>query len=51
MVLAPASPSTSRWLIIDEISMVSAKLLAELDVRLRKVVREIGTAELGEDGM
>ena len=32
-----------RWLIIDEISMVSAKLLAEIDVKLRGVVREIGT--------
>ena len=31
-----------RWLIIDEISMVSAKLLAEIDVKLRSVVREIG---------
>ena len=30
-----------RWLIIDEISMVSAKLLAEVDVKLRKVVRDI----------
>ena len=27
-----------RWLFIDEISMVSAKLLAEMDVKLRKVV-------------
>ena len=26
-----------RWLFIDEISMVSAKLLAEMDVKLRKV--------------
>ena len=32
-----------RWLIIDEISMVSAKLLAEIDVKLRSAVREIGT--------
>ena len=30
-----------RWLIIDEISMVSAKLLAEVDVKLRRVVRDI----------
>ena len=30
-----------RWLIIDEISMVSAKLLAEVDVKLRSVIREI----------
>ena len=40
-----------RWLIIDEISMVSAKLLAELDVKLRRVVREVGTAKLGKDGI
>lgn len=32
-----------RWLIIDEISMVSAKLLAQMDVKLRSVIREIGT--------
>ena len=30
-----------RWLIIDEISMVSARLLAEVDVKLRSVIREI----------
>ena len=30
-----------RWLIIDEISMVSAKLLAELDMKLRGVVRDL----------
>ena len=30
-----------RWLIIDEISMVGAKLLAEVDVKLRSVIREI----------
>ena len=40
-----------RWLIIDEISMVSAKLLAEVDVKLRSVVREIGTAKRGRDGI
>jgi hypothetical protein len=28
-----------RWLIIDEVSMVSAKLLAEIDVKLRQMVR------------
>ena len=38
-----------RWLIIDEISMVSAKLLAEMDIKLRKVVREIGTTKIGSD--
>ena len=40
-----------RWLIIDEISMVSAKLLAEIDVKLRKVVREIGTAKVNASGI
>jgi len=33
-----------RWLIIDEISMVSSKLLAEIDVKLRDVIREAHTA-------
>ena len=32
-----------RWLIIDEISMVSAKLFAEVDVKLRSLVRHVGT--------
>jgi len=31
-----------RWLIIDEISMVSAKLLAEMDLKLQRVVRRPG---------
>ena len=39
-----------RWLIIDEISMVSAKLLAEIDARLRSAVRETGTRKLYDDG-
>ena len=30
-----ARPDQWRWLIIDEITMVSAKLLAEVDVKLR----------------
>ena len=30
----------SRWLIIDEISMVSAKLLAEVDMKLRDAVAQ-----------
>ena len=34
---------------IDEISMVSAKLLAQMDVKLRSVVREIGTAKVGSN--
>ena len=40
-----------RWLIIDEISMVGAKLPAEIDVKLRSLVREIGTAKLNEAGI
>ena len=31
-----------RWLIIDEISMVSSTLLAQVDLKLREVVREVG---------
>ena len=38
-----------RWLIVDEISMVSAQLLAQMDMKLRGVVREIGTAKVGAD--
>ena len=38
-----------RWLIIDEISMVSAKLFAEIDVKLRSFVRQIGTQKHGLD--
>ena len=30
-----------RWLIIDEISMVSARLLADVDMKLRSVVRDV----------
>mgnify|MGYP003323788527 CR=1 FL=1 len=30
-----------RWLIIDEISMVSAKLLAEVDTKLRSLARDV----------
>ena len=30
-----------RWLIVDEISMVSASLLAEMDMKLRTVIRDI----------
>ena len=39
-----------RWLIIDEISMVSAKLLANIDMKLRSTIRELGTTKLGTDG-
>ena len=38
-----------RWLIIDEISMVSARLLADVDLKLRDVIRRIGTEKLGDD--
>ena len=30
-----------RWLIIDEISMVSAKLLADVDMKLRSLARDV----------
>ena len=35
-----------RWLNIDEISMVSAQLFAEMDMKLRKVVRDVGTTKI-----
>ena len=38
-----------RWLIIDEISMVSAKLLATIDMKLRATIRELGTTKLAGD--
>ena len=38
-----------RWLIIDEISMVSARLLGLVDEKLRNVVRDIG-ANKSKDG-
>ena len=37
-----------RWLIIDEVSMVSAQLLAEIDMKLRDVVRKAGSMK-GQD--
>ena len=40
-----------RWLIIDEISMVSAKLLANLDMKLRSTIREKGTAKIDGYGL
>ena len=40
-----------RWLIIDEISMVSARLLAEMDVKLRDVVRDLDMQKKGEDNV
>ena len=39
-----------RWLIIDEISMVSAKLLADVDLKLRDVIRRIGTEKVDDAG-
>jgi len=33
----------TRWLIIDEISMVSASLLAQVDTKLRDIMRQEGT--------
>ena len=35
-----------KWLFIDEISMVSAKLLADMDMKLRSVIRDIGIGPL-----
>ena len=40
-----------RWLIIDEISMVSARLLAEMDVTFRGVVRDLGMQKRGLDNV
>ena len=35
-----------RWLIIDEISMVGSRLFAQIDMKLREVIRDIGTQKL-----
>ena len=40
-----------RWLIIDEISMVSARLFAEVDLKLRDVIRRIGTDKIDALGV
>ena len=40
-----------RWLIVDEISMVSAQLLAEMDMKLRDVVRKNGTMKTQTSGI
>ena len=40
-----------RWLIIDEISMVSARLLADMDLKLRDVIRRIGTSKVGDQSI
>lgn len=34
-----------RWLFIDEVSMVSAQLLAEIDAKLRTIMTEVNTLE------
>ena len=39
-----------RWLIVDEISMVSAKLLADMDMKLRSTCRFIDKHALNADG-
>ena len=39
-----------RWLIIDEVSMVSTQLLAELDCKLRDVVRKLGAQKFDATG-
>ena len=39
-----------RWLIIDEVSMVSAQLLAQTDRRLRELVRALETRRWRPDG-
>ena len=35
-----------RWLIVDGISMVSPTLLAQVDVKLRDVIRRIGALKM-----
>ena len=39
-----------RWLVVDEVSMVSANLLAQVDMKLRGAIREQGTYKVGGDG-
>ena len=34
-----------RWLVIDEVSMISAQLLAEIDQKLRRITRDIETTK------
>ena len=38
-----------RWLIIDEISMVSAELLARLELRCRELVRDLAQSKYAKD--
>ena len=35
-----------RWLIVDEISMAGSKIFAQIDMKLREVIRDIGTQKL-----
>ena len=39
-----------RWLIIDEISMISTNFLAQVDMKLRGAIREQGTYKVDGDG-
>ena len=40
-----------RWLFIDEISMVGAKLLAEVDMKLRTVMSDVATMKRDRKGI
>ena len=40
-----------RWLIIDEVSIMSARLLADMDVRLRDAVRDLDLQKRGLDSV
>ena len=42
--------ATWRWVIIDEISLVSAYLLADMERRLQAAVPEVSAHKLGQDG-
>ena len=39
-----------RWLILDEFSMVSAELLAQLEQRCREIMRDLSLAKFAADG-
>ena len=39
-----------RWLILDEFSMVSAELLAQLEQRCREIMRDLSLAKFRDDG-
>ncbi len=38
-----------RWLIIDEFSMVSARLFATIDLKLRQMIREVSPGKMQSD--